>query len=710
MPASISTVPRSHRAVSHLLVLVLTLAATLMGACGGDAGGVTDPAKVAVTVQLSGLPAGPTLVGSSVQLVATPLNASGAVISDQQVTWRSSDPALATVSAAGLVKALGAGMVTITVTTGEATGQLSLDIRDGGPVGTGGGTLIMLDSTVAITLLPGSLAQTTVLLVRPVVGGVQDPRMVAGSAFEVEPESLILGRRGTLTVHYDRGKLAAGTEESALQLYTLTSGAWVQVRGSTVDIAQRTVTGPFTHTGSYAIVATPVGHLTIGGALSAGALYVGQSGKLSATAFDANGDTLAARTVVWTTSDPAVARVDSAGVVTAVGSGVATITATADEQSAVVTVPVLAAPVPSWAQTTEWSTFQGDARHTGAIAATLDPRAFHKLWSVADVRGPVTLGAGKVYGISTSSLVALDARSGLQQWAYDLGPRDSYDPPAFGSGTVYLQTGGHSNSFVWAVSAADGSLRWRTAYGNQWSGWFAPVVVGNAVYVAAGYYGGMNAYDATTGTSLWSVALNQYDNWTPAVADGQVYAYTGDYSPKLSVVDAATGNVNYEIPDPQFSWTGWSMNLAPVLGTQNDLLAQQNSRLLSFDLNSHTIRWQVTGLTSPWGGTWQVTVADGVVYAFNGTQVDAYREEDGSRLWIWPLPAGGSPIGTMIATKNLLFVSATANGSADGVTYALDLASHRQVWSYPMSGQLAMSANGVLYIAGTDELVAVAVR
>jgi hypothetical protein len=682
----------------------------LAGACGGETPTTPDAAGSVATVQISGLPAGPTLVGSSVQLVATPLNATGAVVSDQRVAWASSDRSLATVSASGLVTALRAGTATITATSGKATGSVTLDLRGGGPIGSGGGTLATLDSTVTLTVPSGALSQTTVVLVRPLVGGVLDPRMVSSSAFEIGPENLILLRAGTLTISYNPSKLATGTVESALQLYTLTSGAWVQVRGSTVNPATHTVSGTFARAGSYAVVATPVSRITIGGPLASGALYVGQSSNLTGTAYDANGDVLGGRTLTWTTSNSGVARVDNAGLVTAIGAGTATITAAADGQSATAMVPVLTPPTPSWGPTVEWSAFQGDTRHTGSIVATLDPRSFRELWTAASVRGPVTLGDGNVYGINKTSLVALDARAGTQRWAYDLGARDSYDPPAFGNGTVYVQTGGHSNSFVWAVSSADGALRWRTAYGNQWSSWYAPTVVGQAVYVAAGYYGGMDAYDATQGTRLWSAELNQYDLWTPAVADGFVYAYTGDYSPKLSVFDAATGKVSYEIPDPNFTWRGWSMNLAPVLGSQNDVIAQQDNRLVSFDLAGRKIRWQVTGWVSPWGGAWQATVAGGVIYAFNGSQVEARSEADGSLKWTWPLPASGAPVGTMIATSNLLFVSATASGSNTGVTYALDLASQRRVWTYPLSGQLAMGADGVLYIAGNNQLVAIAVR
>ena len=42
----------------------------------------------------------------------------------------------------------------------------------------------------------------------------------------------------------------------------------------------------------------------------------------------------------------------------------------------------------------------------------------------------------------------------------------------------------------------------------------------------------------------------------------------------------------------------------------------------------------------------------------------------------------------MIATKNLLLVSTAAN------TYAVDLASHSQVWSYPAGGHLTLERAG----------------
>jgi len=59
----------------------------------------------------------------------------------------------------------------------------------------------------------------------------------------------------------------------------------------------------------------------------------------------------------------------------------------------------------------------------------------------------------------------------------------------------------------------------------------------------------------------------------------------------------------------------------------------------------------------------------------------------------------------VLVTKNLLFVS-----TADA-TYAVDIASRKQVWSYPVGGALALSSQGILFIAQDQgKLVAIGVK
>lgn len=437
-------------------------------------------------------------------------------------------------------------------------------------------------------------------------------------------------------------------------------------------------------------------------------MYVSQVVQLALTPRDSLGRVLTGRHATWSTSDAQKATVDAQGRVTGVGAGSVTITVDCDGKLASVTLSLLARPVADWSQVGDWATFQGNPQHTGFVPGTIDPVSFHPLWTVTPAAGtalnPVTAAAGKVF-VTTNAyfgqqmIAVLDAQTGAQKWARNFGQIHGVHPPAYDNGRVYVTTSGHEDSYLWAFDAETGTVMFRSAYGNQWSRYFAPTVVGGTVYMAGGYYDGMYAFRASDGGQQWFANLNQYDQWTPAVSNGQVFAYTGSYSPKLTVADAATGATAYEIPDPHFSWNGWSMDVAPVVTASGHVVATQGNRLLSFDLAGRQVGWEQT---ATYRGN--PTAAGDVLYVFNNNQVEARRESDGGLLWVW-VPPTGNPVGTAIATRNLLFVS-TAN-----TTYALDLAARKVTWSHPAGGLLALSKDGILFIAQSNgALTAIAVR
>jgi hypothetical protein len=427
--------------------------------------------------------------------------------------------------------------------------------------------------------------------------------------------------------------------------------------------------------------------------------------QLSATVVDFHNNVIPDAVVTWASAPASVATVSSTGLVTGVSPGMAAVTASSGGAFAADTVTVVR-PIADWSGAVEWTTYQGNASHTGYNPVAMDVAVFQELWSrnvSTAALNPVTAGDGKVF-VSTNShfgvqeAKSLDARTGAEQWSRNFGNIQAVTPPAYANGTVYLQTGGHEDSFLWALDATNGSVRFQSPFLNQWSRYFAPVVVGAYVYVGGGYYGGMYAFNSD-GTQRWFATLNQYDQFTPAVKNGLVYAYTGSYQPKLTVADTATGAIVYEIADPGFVWEGWSMNIAPTLGGASNVLVTNAGRLVSFNLQSRSIGYT---LTANFRG--QVSVANGVMYVANGAQVEARNESDGALLWSWTPPAG-QPTGPMIVTKNLLLVSTAAN------TYAVDLASRAQVWSYPAGGHLTLSAQGILFIAqSSGRLAAVSVR
>jgi len=108
--------------------LTLTLAvAALTTACGGSSGDTTTTAVPVATVSV--MLARPSLTtGQTTTATATLSDAGGNVLVGRAVTWSSSAPAVATVSAGGTVTAIGAGNASIIATSEGKTGSAPVTV------------------------------------------------------------------------------------------------------------------------------------------------------------------------------------------------------------------------------------------------------------------------------------------------------------------------------------------------------------------------------------------------------------------------------------------------------------------------------------------------------------------------------------------------------------------------------------------------------
>lgn len=107
-----------------LVPAVLLIAA----ACGYEPRGAGRLALVLVT------PVSTTVqVRDSLRLVGTPLDSVGAPMSPGAITWTSSDANVATVSAAGVVRGVGAGAATVTARAGGISGRAAVTVTRGAP-------------------------------------------------------------------------------------------------------------------------------------------------------------------------------------------------------------------------------------------------------------------------------------------------------------------------------------------------------------------------------------------------------------------------------------------------------------------------------------------------------------------------------------------------------------------------------------------------
>jgi outer membrane protein assembly factor BamB len=370
---------------------------------------------------------------------------------------------------------------------------------------------------------------------------------------------------------------------------------------------------------------------------------------------------------------------------------------------------------------TDWETFQGNAQHTGYVPVSLNPALFNPRWkwfapsNAGTPMRPSTIatGGGRFY-VSTGSefdgarvaITAYNESDGSKVWSHsflDLA-YPSTNPPALSGGRVFVSAGSQSSTAMFAFDAASGLQLFRTPMTSQWEHYLAPTVFNGTVFNDGGSYGGLYSFSAATGVQNFYASLPQYDGWTPAIDAQNLYAYLEG---KLHIVDPGTGAVRVTIADPTYSWNGYTVAGAPVIGAGGVVFAgnlsnQADNAIVAFDTSTQSVRWTSKGAYSG-----NPAYVDGLLFAANSASgmLEARKESDGTLVWSWVAPSGDQHfVSDVLVTKNLVFLS------TDNATYAVDRASHAAVWNYQAGGKLALSANGVLYIKGASTIVAINLR
>ena len=266
---------------SHSRLLVLC---ALLSACSSK-DSITSPAVVVTSVQVS-LPPHTFYVGGSVQATVAVTDQNGNAMSGQAVNWSTSDATIATVTQTGLVSGVGAGSATITATVGTRQGSAALTI-----------TLVPVASVLVTTptnaLFVGQTQQLTAVA-HDSAGNILTNRTITWATSDSTKARV--SSAGTVTA------VAAGSVSITATIGTQLGSASLQI--SLVPVAS--------------VVVTP----------TTNALYVGQTQQLTATALDSIGNILTNRTVTWGTSDGTKVSVSNTGLVTAIGVGSVSVTAT----------------------------------------------------------------------------------------------------------------------------------------------------------------------------------------------------------------------------------------------------------------------------------------------------------------------------------------------------------------------------------------------
>lgn len=241
--------------------------------------------------------------GSTRALSARVISADGDTLGSAGIFWSSENPAVAQVSAEGIVTAHEPGVTQIAASKGGKSDVIPVTVVEL-PVG-----LVTVSPSTA-TLQVGGTRQFSAV-VRDAGGGV-----LAGQPVEWASDN------------------TAVATINAEGLVTAVSQGSATITASSDDVS-----------GSAIVNVNPVPVASVTVDPSRGDVFLGRSLQLKATALGASGDTLAGRAFSWNSSDPSKATVSSSGVVTGLFLGTVTITATSEGKSGSSSVTVTLIPV-----------------------------------------------------------------------------------------------------------------------------------------------------------------------------------------------------------------------------------------------------------------------------------------------------------------------------------------------------------------------------
>lgn len=272
---------------------------------------VTAAAPAPVATVSVALAAGVLNPGQTTQATATARDASNNVLTGRGIAWTSSNTAVATVNASGVVSAVAAGSAQIIATSEGQNGGATLTVTSAPPI-----TVASVSVTLANSSRnPGQTTQATATT-RDANNNVLTGRSISWSSSNTTVATV--SGSGLVTA------VAAGSAQ-------ITATSEGQAGSATFTVA--------------APPPVPVASVTV--SLAASSLSPGQTTQASATTRDANNNVLTGRVITWTSSNTGVATVSTSGLVTAIAVGTVQILAACEGATGGSTLTVSTAPVAS---------------------------------------------------------------------------------------------------------------------------------------------------------------------------------------------------------------------------------------------------------------------------------------------------------------------------------------------------------------------------
>jgi outer membrane protein assembly factor BamB len=268
-------------------------------------------------------------------------------------------------------------------------------------------------------------------------------------------------------------------------------------------------------------------------------------------------------------------------------------------------------------------------------------------------------------------------------WSQAGGYQGVSASPAVANGVVYTTA-----ADLYAFNASTGEGIW-SASGGGWG--TNAIVVGDFVYC-----GGI-AYDALTGSELWSP--NPTGARVPqAFAYGYLYAYAYNTSfPQVGAgvvallcLNATTGAEIWRIPVDFISTD-------PAVANGILYIAGSKGTFYALDAYTGNMIWTYPLEASPSSSGSTPAVYGGIVYigSFWDGNVYALNASNGRKIWNYTT-------GAFVESSPAVAYGIVYIGSDDGNFYALNATSGAKIWNYTTSGGMSSPAvaGDVVYVGG----------
>jgi outer membrane protein assembly factor BamB len=342
----------------------------------------------------------------------------------------------------------------------------------------------------------------------------------------------------------------------------------------------------------------------------------------------------------------------------------------------------------------QWAQRHFDAAHSGLnpYEAILSPSTVSRLqlqWSahvdinvmanVLATADQVFAGARRTVPLGTTVLFALDRATGSHQWHAGQFLSNVVSGIATSGGRVFIAT--IDDHALRAYDATTGSRLWTVTLDG---GANAPTLASGTLFVQSGSFG-LYAIDPVTGSIRWSTSyLGSGSTGSPALAGGRLFTTDGDAN-ALEAFDPRTGDHLWTTfidgdDDGSAVAVDGMVFVGSVAGT-----------MYAMDQATGAILWQQSLGT---GTESTPAIANGIGYIGNDSgDLLAFRVSDGTELWSAHTGAGFG-LSSPIVANGVVYASTLG-------TYAYDALNGDLLWRAPTQFVNAepVVVDGHLYVA-----------